>query len=644
MHNSSAWVAGVALRFKEGEDKDVWIVSRVNGKNVSLSSVDGNLSSSYSTEDLSQLLEIGKICLVVDEGREGYIAFSELHENDQREVCRRYRYIQAYEKFGAVSRSKASLSGVISKTASEINDDKPPAWNTLNGWIKRYNESGGRLNGLYPRHYKKGCRKDRLDPRVCKFIENCKSMYLKNSQIRVSSIHKVVEGKVISHNLGNPDDIIKVPSYSTVKYRIEKISNEDLVKGRIGKNKARYEFSAKGVAPTTSRILERVEADHTPLDINVLSDETGTLLGRPTLTVLIDHFSRMVTGYQISFEEPSYASASLAISNAVLCKRDLLDFYGVEGEWPAHGVMESLVADNGAEFWSGNLDMAVGEIGSVLQYAPVRSPNYKGVVERFFGTVKTSLIDSLPGKTNGVGKGSDEYIAQNEAKLTLGEFKEIFIKWLVNVYHRQPGERTDSSPLDKWILSENKFPIVEESRKDIETKFMCSDTRTLSREGIKIELLHYNCDNLASIYRRDGGVELVVKYSPFDIGYIYVFDSVNGIYMKVPCTNYDYANGLSMYAHKVIKKKIKDKKKSYQNDAVLQKAKAEIFGNIDKLHERNSRVKRQVTSKRAARIVSLGVNEKEKGQDQYQGKKSVEECAITNASDFEVGTDDWEVW
>ena len=116
--------------------------------------------------------------------------------------------------------------------------------------------------------------------------------------------------------------------------------------------------------------------------------------------------------------------------------------------------------------------------------------------------------------------------------------------------------------------------------------------------------------------------------------------------MKVPCTNYEYANGLSMYAHKVIKKKIKDKNKRYQNDAVLQRAKAEIFGNIDKLHERNSRVKRQVTSKRAARIMSLGVNEKEKGQDhdQDQGKKSVEEYAITNASDFEVGTDDWEVW
>ena len=40
--------------------------------------------------------------------------------------------------------------------------------------------------------------------------------------------------------------------------------------------------------------------------------------------------------------------------------------------------------------------------------------------------------------------------------------------------------------------------------------------------------------------------------------------------------------------------------------------------------------------------MSLGVNEKEKDQD--QGKKSVEEYAIIDASDFEVGTDDWEVW
>lgn len=638
MHDSSAWIPGIALRFKESGGGDIWMISRVNGKNVTLSSLDGNLSRSYRDETLNELMESGSICFVVDEGRESYIAFNELHESDRQEVCRRYRYIQAYEQFGAGSRSKAGLEKVISKTACKIGDDRPPAWNTLNGWIKRYIGSGGKLNGLFPRHYKKGCRKDRIDPRVCKIIEDCKSIYLRNGQIRVSSIHKMVEGKIIGHNLSNPDDLLKVPSYSTVKYRIEKINHEETVKGRVGKNKARYEFSGKDVAPTTSRILERVEADHTPLDINVLSDETGTLLGRPTLTVLIDHYSRMVTGYQISFEEPSYASSALAISNAILPKQELLDYYGVEGEWPAHGVMESMVADNGAEFWSGNLDMAVGEIGSVLQFAPVRSPNYKGVVERFFGTVKTSLVDSLPGKTNGVGRGSDEYIAQNDAKLTLGEFKEIFIKWLVNVYHRQPGKGSDYSPLDKWVSSEKSFPIIEESRKDVETKFMCTEMRILRREGVQLESLEYGCDNLRSIYRRDGGVRLVVKYSPFDMGYIYIFDSVNGVYMKVPCKNYRYAKGLSLYAHKVIRDKAKSKRKSYQDDAVLQRAKAELFGNIEKLHDRNSRVKRQVTSKRAARIQSLGVDGNR--WDQVSGEDDV----IVKSRDFEIESDDWEVW
>lgn len=457
--------------------------------------------------------------------------------------------------------------------------------------------------------------------------------------MRKSTIHKIVEAKVLKHNLSNPEDLLTVPAYSTVAYHIDKRSYQEHVQGRIGKNRARYEFANVGEAPETTRILERVEADHTPLDINVLHDETRTLLGRPVLTILIDHYSRMVMGFQISFEEPSYASAAMAIGSAVLQKDDLLEFYGVEGDWPAHGVMESMVADNGSEFWSENLDMAISEVGSVLQYAPVRSPNYKGVVERFFLTLKTGLIDSLPGKTNGVGNGSDEYIAEKEAKLTLTEFKERFLKWLVNIYHRESHGKEEKSPLDIWNESAREFPVVEEDVKRIETILMCTDTRTLRRSGIQYENLEYNSEPLRDIYRREGVVELMIKYNPFDIGHIYVWDNLNKIYIRVQCVNYKYAKGLSMYAHKAIRKRINSAKKSYKDDAVLQKAKVELFGDIESLHERNVRRKSQVTAKKAARIHSLGVED-------FSAKASPDDTTsvVIQNMQAEEATDDWEVW
>jgi putative transposase len=301
--------------------------------------------------------------------------------------------------------------------------------------------------------------------------------------------------------------------------------------------------------------------------------------------------------------------------------------------------MEMMVADNGTEFWSENLDMAISEVGAVLQYAPVRSPNYKGVVERFFLTLKTMLIDLLPGKTNGVGNGSDEYIAEKEAKLTLSEFKKIFLTWLVNIYHLEPHGKSEKSPLDLWVDSSRAFPVVEEDVKRIETALMCSDRRTLQRSGIQYESLEYNSEHLRDIYRREGVVELLIKYSPFDIGHIYVWDDLNRIYIKVLCVNYEYASGLSMYAHKVIRKRINSSKKSYKENAVLQKAKIELFGDIESLHERNVRRKSQVTTKKAARSNLLGIED-------FSAQTNIEDDnrVVTQNMISDEESDDWEVW
>ncbi len=639
MHNIDRWIPGIAVCANFEGMNGIWLIRRVKSSNVTLVNIDSQVVLVKEKEELEKLLKSEELQFMTDHRYNGDIVFQDLSEKDQKKTTRKYIYVRAFLDSDDQKRSKEKLNKISSFVASKIDDKSPPSWNTFNNWLKQYFKAGNKIKGLYPNEPNKGNRDIRGDPRVREIINQSIPLFFKNNQMMKSTIHRIVEAKVLKHNLNNPDDLLKPPVYSTVSYHIDKRSYQDHVKGRIGKNRARYEFANIGEAPRTSRILERVEADHTPLDINVLHDETRTLLGRPTLTVLIDHYSRMVTGFQISFEEPSYASAAMAIGSAILPKTDLLDVYGVEGCWPAHGVMEMMVADNGAEFWSDNLDMAISEVGSVLQYAPVRSPNYKGVAERFFLTLRTTLIDSLPGKTNSVGTGSDEYIAAKEAKLTLSEFKEIFLNWLVNIYHLEPHGKAEKSPLDMWNDSAREFPVVEEDAKRIETALMCSDTRTLQRSGIQIEVLPYNSDFLRDIYRREGVVELTIKYNPFDIGHIYVWDDLNRVYIRVDCDEYEYAKGLSMYAHKAIRKRIRAMRKSYKENAVLQKAKADLFGDIEILHERNVRRKSQATAKKAARVHSLGV-------DDFSEKINLEDATPVVIQNMmaEEEPDDWEVW
>ncbi|MAZ86085.1 MAG: integrase [Cellvibrionaceae bacterium] len=637
MHNVSRWVAGFAVRFQSYDMNGIWLIRRVNGSNVTLANIDNQKVVIKTEEELSKNIEDNDVQFLAEDRYNGEIVFQDLSESDQIETVRKYAYTKAYLESDDKKRSKKKLDKLIQSVARTIGDNLPPAWNTLNNWINQYCNAGERIKGLYPNHYKKGCRSQRLDSRVYTLIADLVPLYNKDSQMLISSVYAILDAKILKHNLDNPQDLLKLPVYSTFAYHMKRRTYQEHILGRFGPKRARYEFSKVGEAPETSRILERVEADHTPLDINVLNDDTETLLGRPTLTVLIDHYSRMVMGFQISFEEPSYASASLAVGSAVLPKNELLDSYGVEGSWPAHGVMETMVADNGTEFWGDNLDMAISEVGSVLQYSPVKSPNYKGVVERFFRTLKTMLIDALPGKTNGVGNGSDEYKAEQEAKLTLTQFKKIFLNWLVNIYHLEPRGKAENSPLELWNESSREFPVVEEDRKRIETILMASDTRTIQRDGVQIENLKYNSDSLRDIYRREGVTKTLIKYSPFDIGHIYVFDELNGIYVCVRCDNYRYAKGLSMYAHKAIQKHANEQRKSYKDNAVLQRAKVEIFGNIEELHRKNSRRKTQVTAKKAARVQGLGVADITVQTEEL-------ETVIVQNSLVEETTDDWEVW
>ena len=83
--------------------------------------------------------------------------------------------------------------------------------------------------------------------------------------------------------------------------------------------------------------LERVECDHTMLDLIVVDTETRLPLGRPWLTVMLDIHSRMVHGIYLSFNLSSCLSV-------IQCLRQAIK--------PKGYVRELLVVDNGEDFRS----------------------------------------------------------------------------------------------------------------------------------------------------------------------------------------------------------------------------------------------------------------------------------------------------
>ena len=76
-----------------------------------------------------------------------------------------------------------------------------------------------------------------------------------------------------------------------------------------------------GVMSTADLLpFERVQIDHTRIDVVVVNEGDRLPIGRPWLTLAIDVASRVVLGFSVSLEGPSVVSVALTLVHAVLAK------------------------------------------------------------------------------------------------------------------------------------------------------------------------------------------------------------------------------------------------------------------------------------------------------------------------------------
>jgi len=598
---------GLVIEFCDSRPFKRGIIRRESKGRIVLACIYTEKSCECDKSALLDRIECGEAKLLSDHRHLGGVTFSDLPVEDQIEASRRYKYIREIVNRNITKITQKNVGLILEEKAREIGE-KPPHWQTLRNWYKAYVDAGFKMKGLYPKHRMKGRRESRYISIVDEIIVNESKRYFKSSRPSVASIHRNVEAKIIELKMEKPSLDVSVPTYQTVKDRLKRYSYEKSKSQRYGRKKFENDLAETSSDIVTTRVLERVEIDHTQLDIHILHDELGTLLGRPFCTVLVDHYSHMVLGVQLSFENPSFGSVCIACANAFLKKDDYLDGLNEDRDWPAHGTPELIVTDNGNEFWGEDFASVADEIGSIFQYCPIRTPHYKGRVERFFGVVNTEVLDDLPGVVRKPGECAEGYDAAQEARMTFTDFKKHLIKWIVGVYHNRPiEEHNQRTPNEIWADNEEDVPIVEESEEELFPILMGTKKKKLRKGGVRLFNLFYNSSLLKDILRRDGPKEVQVKYNPFDLGYIYFFDEKNKLYLKVLCTDYHYASGMSKYEHQKTREHARRVRRSKLHNEDLLKAKVELAAQRDEAHARNARRKRQVTTAKAARIEQIGV-------------------------------------
>lgn len=597
---------GFLVSLKDRGLSTIYMISRVGKSAIILTDVRSGDKQELSVPDAIRLLECGDMYYIRQKFERCNTTYEELNDSEKREVNRRLRYVRELINHGIRKVTERSAKEKIDLFAKEIGE-KPPHWQSVRAWVKAYVDSGEKLKGLFPNHTAKGNREPRLCSILDQIIEREAKRFFHQRRSSMASIVRNVEARVIEHNINNAGKEVKVPAYNTIKAKLTAKNYSESKRARYGKRSLRTELLSVNSGIETTYALERVEIDHTQLDIKLLHDQTFALLGRPHITVLIDHFTKMVLGFQLSFEVPSFASVSSACMNSFLKKDGLLYEMGIDTCWPAHGVPKAIVADNGAEFWSGNFEIACGELGSILQYCPIRSGHYKSTIERFFGSLNSYVLDDLPGVVRKPGKAGENYDSSKDAKITFNEFKSYLCRWIVEIYHRLPVEKTGMTPLEMWQQSEDMFPVPEEDEFEIAPTLLASAERKHNRGGINTNGQIYNSPILEDLYRRDGPRYRKFKYSRYDIGWIYVLDDVNNAYLKIESDDPAYASGVSIYEDRLIRKKAAETTRMKLESEDLKKAKVLMVNQRQDLHDRNIKRKNQVSMARSARVEKIGV-------------------------------------
>jgi len=426
-------------------------------------------------------------------------------------------------------------------------------------WLRDYTQSGNDLRALIPNTGKRGGKgKSRLAPEVDAIVESViQDKYYVREAVTTDDILVEVAVRIEEENRSRSgQERLAMPSRASIARRIDALDERSRFEAKHGKRAAKQAFSQYGSTEYPQVPLERVEIDHTMIDLIVIDDRDSLPLGRLTLTYCLDMATRYPLGYYMGFEPPGYLAVMECLHHAICPKDSTKEKYGTENEWSAYGIPVTLVIDNGMEFVGQCLQDACLLLGIVLQQTPVKTPHFKAGIERLFGSLNTMLFHTLPGTTFSNAQRRGDYDSVKQACVYLSDVDKIMNLFVVDIYAQRFHRGIEGVPAQRWdrAMRSGFAPRVPPSAEELMILLGRVAHRVVPHYGIQLHSLRYNTSDLTLLRTRLKGEKVKVKYHPGDLSCIHVYDPFDGRYIEVPALDQEYTRGLSLWKHRIIRR------------------------------------------------------------------------------------------
>lgn len=306
----------------------------------------------------------------------------------------------------------------------------------------------------------------------------------------------------------------QLPTFGQFRYWYKNIYRDERRKSKSRGGKHEYNLRHREILGDSTRMSfgpgAIYQIDATIGDIYLVSSLDRTrIIGRPVIYFCVDVFSRVVAGFCVTLEGPSWLSAMLAIDNVVADKVAFCSEYGItidEEDWPCKHLPGAFLADRG-EFVGYNADNLPNALGTpVHNTAPWRA-DWKGIVERQIGIATQKVIHFTPGAVNKRrGRGDPDY--RLDAVLTLDDLRKLLIHYILdyNSNHYMKWYKKDEFmiadhvsryPLDiwRWGVSNGFSHLQSISRERVRINLLPRRMASITARGIYLEgELYYTCD------------------------------------------------------------------------------------------------------------------------------------------------------
>jgi hypothetical protein len=266
-------------------------------------------------------------------------------------------------------------------------------------------------------------------------------------------------------------------------------------------------------------------------------------VGRPTVYLIVDIFSNAIVGYAVTLENPSWATAALALYNCFSDKAAVFERLGLPYEardWPCHELPNMLRADR-AELVS-NMGQEFPASGIRVETPPPMNPRAKGTVEGKHAEIKRPQAGrfDLPGRFAKIRKRRDPD-GKKEAALNIFEFERILVEIIMDI-NREPVEARRIPPdalvegakvasrigFYEWGLTHRPGFTREMGPHFVYEHLLTKAKATVRPNGIHVEGEVFNCDRLRElgylVAAVANQVKLTVAYNPILASEVYFYD------------------------------------------------------------------------------------------------------------------------